>query len=402
MERRFKVYQTQQQELSALRIAIYIFSVTPFFLFSGVESALGETLRQAWQIAGLVLFFFMLIWNDEIIFDKCNVYFALYQIEVFLVTTIKAEFRPGILITVIANILIAFLMRNDRINFLYALSVVLVVALFLNTITMVLNGTGGYHKSYFIGGKNALSIILVPGIFILYLLQEELTQMAETAANGDELMYAARRQTIILVVFSVVSIISMYYGKSGTGTVMSMVTLITLLFINRIKINKQLVLLAIFSVYAVILFADVVFKSNAWISFTSMLGKDPTLTYRTDVWAGAMRIFKKNKLLGQGRIFRIFYRDEYGLEYSVRESHNFVLQILCEGGLVGAFLYAKGFLASIGSLDMSRKLHKTVFIAFVLILFNGLTETVNNQLPTILILAIANSYLIDEIKTPPY
>lgn len=402
MKREPETYQTQQQPLSSFRIAIYVISLAPFFLFSGVEAALGETLRQAWQLGGLVLFFFVLIQDGVLVFDPCNVYFALYQIEVFLITTIKSEFRPGILITVIANILIAFLIRNDRMNFLYAISYVMVTALFLNTVTMVLQGTGGFHKSYFIGGKNALSIMLVPGIFILYLLQEELSLMARTNKYGRYMEESARRQRMLFYMFSTVSIASMLYGKSGTGTVMSIVTLITLLFINRIKINKRFILAAILAVNGIILFGDVVFTSELWISFTSMLGKDPTLTYRTEVWAGAMQIFKRSIFFGQGRIFRIFYQDEYGLSYSVRETHNFVLQILCEGGLIGLLLYTKAFVASIGSLDTNNKLQKTVFIAFALILFNGFTETVNNKLFTIIVPAIANSYLIDNIRTPQY
>ena len=402
MKCELETYQTQQQQLSSFRIVVYAISLTPFFLFSGVESALGETLRQAWQLGGLVLFLFVLIQDGVLVFDPCNVYFALYQIEVFVVTTIKSEFRPGILITVVANILIAFLIRNDRINFLYAISKVMIIALLLNTVTMAVQRTGGYHKSYFIGGKNALSIMLVPGIFILYLLQEELSLMARTNKYGTYLEDSARRQRMMFYVFSAVSIVSMIYGKSGTGTVMGVVTLITLLFINRIKINKKFILAAILAVYAVILFGDVVFTSELWISFTSMLGKDPTLTYRTEVWAGAMQIFKKSIFFGQGRIFRIFYQDEYGLSYSVRETHNFVLQILCEGGLIGLFLYTMAFVASIGSLDTNKKLQRIVFIVFTLILFNGFTETVNNKLFTILIPAIANSYLIDDIKTQPY
>ena len=402
MKCELETYQTQQQQLSSFRIVVYAISLTPFFLFSGVESALGETLRQAWQLGGLVLFLFVLIQDGVLVFDPCNVYFALYQIEVFVVTTIKSEFRPGILITVVANILIAFLIRNDRINFLYAISKVMIIALLLNTVTMAVQGTGGYHKSYFIGGKNALSIMLVPGIFILYLLQEELSLMAETNNYGKYLKDSARHKRMMFYMFSAVSILSMMYGKSGTGTVMGVVTLITLLFINRIKVNKKFILAAILAVYAVILFGDVVFKSELWISFTSMLGKDPTLTYRTEVWAGAMQIFKKSVFLGQGRIFRISYKDEFGLSYSVRETHNFILQILCEGGLIGLFLYAKAFVSSIGSLDTHKKLQKIVFIAFMLILFNGFTETVNNKLFTILLPAIANSYLVDDIKIQPY
>ena len=161
---------SQQQEIAPLRICIFIFSIFPFLGIGGIDKTLGETIRQAWQIAGVGLLFVELVLQNLVKWDDYIVYFAMEQLFVLFVTTMKSKFLMGLLITTLANILIALLIRNDRVNFLYAISVCMIIVVVINAFSMLRLGTGGFNKAYFIGGKNALSIILIPGAFLITLL----------------------------------------------------------------------------------------------------------------------------------------------------------------------------------------------------------------------------------------
>lgn len=367
-----------------LRILLYIFSLMPFFLFSGIEDLLGETLREIWQLAGLALMTVELLHQDRIRPDRCIVCFTLYELLVLTVTTLGTEFRPGIVITVLAYILITFLIRNDRKNVLPALCLLLGIALFLNTVSMVLVGTGGFYKSYFIGGKNSLSIVLVPGIFLMYLLYLEYKGSVYT-----------NRLYCLYLLFFLLSVASMIYGKSGTGVVMGCVAFFTIFFRKRFHLKKASVFLILGLLYSLILFGQSFFQSQFWLDFTDLLDKDPTLTYRTSVWKGATDIFRAEPLFGHGRIFRIWYTDEFNLLYSVRESHNFILQVLCDGGIVGAILYGTSLVDVFSGLSLNDERQRTVFTALILLLINGLTETVNYNILTVILPALAMSYVTE-------
>ena len=388
---------SQQQEIAPLRICIFIFSIFPFLGIGGIEKTLGETIRQAWQIAGVGLLFVELVLQNLVKWDDYIVYFAMEQLFILFVTTMKSKFLMGLLITTLANILIALLIRNDRVNFLYAISVCMIIVVVINAFSMLRLGTGGFNKVYFIGGKNTLSIVLVPGSFVIYLLEQEIEAQAKRLDGyaryrmADTALFLKR----IFYVYSIIAIGSVFYGRSGTGIIMSLITLVTLLAVDRISINKRLIFMGLSVVYGVILFGDAIFTSDLWIDFTTALDKDPTLTYRTVVWAEAMKTFKKNLMMGIGKVFWLPFVDNFGVQRAVSEAHNFLLQILCSGGLIDLFLNYSILRHSIARLDPRNRRQKIVFVCYALILVNGFTEAVNYKFFSILIPALANSYLAD-------
>ena len=60
---------------------------------------------------------------------------------------------------------------------------------------------------------------------------------------------------------------------------------------------------------------------------------------------------------------------------------------------MGLFLNYKILRNSIGRLDVNDHRHKIVFVCYALILVNGFTEAVNYKFFSMLIPALANSYL---------
>lgn len=368
-----------RSRVNMLHVLIYAAALTPFFLFSGVEAMLGEKLRQVWQIGGLGLLVLLLLRQNEIQLDRFTVCFSLYQAEVFVVTTLQEEFRSGILVTLLSVVCILLLIRNDRVNFLAAIMVIMIAVTALNLLTMVQLGTGGFDKKYFIGGKNRLSLVLVPAIFAIYLFFREQGKRSHWIAAG----------------YALVAIASVMYGGSGTGIIVSMASMACLLFTERINIRKDIFFKVILALNLIILFSKGVFHSPLWIQLTDALGKDPTLTYRTTVWEGAAEIFRRHPIFGVGKIFEILFVDKYGDANYVWEAHNSVLQILCDGGIVGAALFFTAIWGAFAGLDEKNDQHKLVLVACIILMINGLTEVVNYNLFTIIFLALANAYAED-------
>lgn len=91
-------------------------------------------------------------------------------------------------------------------------------------------------------------------------------------------------------------------------------------------------------------------------SFSSMLGRDNTLTGRTEVWAAVLPEMKRHALLGFG--FGSFWTDARRLLYDIPTAHNGYLDTLLELGAVGlAFSIA-------WLLSCARQLHRALVLDY--------------------------------------
>lgn len=86
--------------------------------------------------------------------------------------------------------------------------------------------------------------------------------------------------------------------------------------------------------------------------FTSTLGRDATLTGRTDIWAGVLPFFEQEPFLGSG--FGVFWTPQMITSQQIGEAHNGYLEVLLHLGAIGLLLTAL-FLLSCG-----RKAHRTL------------------------------------------
>jgi len=84
-------------------------------------------------------------------------------------------------------------------------------------------------------------------------------------------------------------------------------------------------------------------------SFSSQLGRDDTLTGRTDVWAAVLPAMEREPMLGYG--FGSFWTDTRRRFYEISDAHNGYLDISLDLGAVGLAFYF-GWL-----LSCARKLH---------------------------------------------
>jgi exopolysaccharide production protein ExoQ len=87
-------------------------------------------------------------------------------------------------------------------------------------------------------------------------------------------------------------------------------------------------------------------------AFSSSLGRDATLTGRTEVWAALLPVLKQQLLLGYG--FGSFWTDARRELYDIPTAHSGYLDILLELGAVGLALY------TVWLLSCARQLHRAL------------------------------------------
>jgi exopolysaccharide production protein ExoQ len=90
--------------------------------------------------------------------------------------------------------------------------------------------------------------------------------------------------------------------------------------------------------------------------FTSMLGRDTTLTGRTEVWAAVLPAVAKQPLFGYG--FGSFWTDARRVFYDIPTAHNGYLDILLELGAVGLAFFVAWLLSC------ARLLHRALALDY--------------------------------------
>lgn len=381
-------------ESEIIVVAIYVIAITPLYYFFGVQNILGDTLYQLWQIVGLGLLTVRLFMKNSLPLNGYTLPMAAFLLETFVVTTLKSEFRPGILVNVLTLIILVMLTQIDRKYVLQAMVTISLVAVALNLLTQILGiaviPLNTDDPLYFIGGKNTFAPTMIPGCFFIKLLYCERRQEGarpEQLGGLDKLYW----------LYTGAALCSVVLGKSGTGIVVAVVSVFCILTIDRITLPKELILTGLACGYGVILLSDFVFSSDLWINFTTSLGKDPTLTYRTVVWENSMKLFLKNWFVGVGRIFTVHYVDKYKLVYTLTECHNSLLEILVEGGIVGALCQLLVIKNVVKDLEITEEREKIAFIGWTILMVNGLSESISVKITFIIIWAITATYAEERV-----
>jgi O-antigen ligase len=128
---------------------------------------------------------------------------------------------------------------------------------------------------------------------------------------------ASATSCMIILVFCLTDVVMFQYRKGGAARIVA----------------QAMMVLAVPAVIAVLLFPDVLLQ---------LIGKDPTLTGRTDIWSFVIIDIFQRPILGWGyRAFWSFNNPaaleiSNALKWSVPQAHNGLLEILLDVGFVGA------------------------------------------------------------------
>jgi exopolysaccharide production protein ExoQ len=130
-----------------------------------------------------------------------------------------------------------------------------------------------------------------------------------------------------------------------------------LLWLKKQNINLGATTLMVITALIIIFgTASVMVGGSTLEPFTSTLGRDETLTGRTDVWASLFPAAMREPILGFG--FGGFWTRATREMFRISEAHNGYLEVILELGFVGLFLFSM-FLLSCG-----RKAHRALAYDF--------------------------------------
>ena len=359
-------------------ITLFVFLITPFLSMSGIKNAMSTSIYQAWQIISICCLLIMfLLKNTQIKVGWAIALFSVYQIVILFSSVFNNGISPGIIVVTIASLLIFILLQTDLYyEIISAVSIIVTLALLIN-FPIMLQNRGSVNAKFFIGGKNALGIFLIPGIFLLLINSLE--------KNGK-----IGKLALFLIAFSLITV---FIGSSGTGIVVAFCALLFLLLTVKFKPPKAIYLGIIFTIYALfLLFFNYFSLTDFWLKFNDLLGKDSTLTSRATIWNIARGLIKENWLFGAGRGVELSYVNTWGERRTTYEAHNLILEILMEGGIVALLLFGTLFFKAVKHLDLDDAKHRIVFIALCVILMNGLTESTGNSFLVMILLSIGCRY----------
>lgn len=367
-----------KRKLNIASVLLFVVLIIPFLSISGIKNTISEGIYQIWQLGSVcVLALIFLFKHSRARLGWAIGLFAAYQSVILASSVFNNGINPGIITVIVALLLIFALLQTDSYyEIICAVSVIVVLSLFINFPVMLQN-RGAVNAEFFIGGKNSLGIFLIPGIFMLII-------------NSLERISRTGKFTLIAIALSLLTVL---IGSSGTGIIVALCATLFLLLAIKFKPQKTIYLGVIFAVYALfLLFPEDFLLTEHWLEFTDMLGKDGTLTGRSTIWDISKALIRENWLFGAGRGVTLSYVNTWGVHQTISEAHNFILEILLEGGALALTLFGILFFRTVRRLDMKDPRHKTVFIALCVLLINGLTESTINGFLVVMLLSIACRY----------
>lgn len=361
-----------------IKYILIAFCLIPYMGISGIRNLVGPDLYQLWQVSSTACLLFVGLRKAPTVLVKPHItLFFLYQLVILSVSSIRNGFSYGIFSVCLAFFLIFLLLQSDLwLLILRTLVIVSIIAAIINLISIPFH-QDEQQPIYFIGGKNAFAVFLIPAVFFVLIY---------SAAKNNKVTKAA---TILVFLF----LLSIALGGSTTGIVTSLVTLIFLLIFTNRKTIKAPFLITIILLYSLFLiFSESFLTSSLWTSFTDLFGKDSTLTSRSAIWSEAIEMIKERPLLGHGRGSRIIYRNSMGVYFSATEAHNFILEVLFDGGLVAFVLMLALLFYIVNRLDLSDQKHRISFLSLIIVMTNGLTESTVNNILVVILLGLAGRF----------
>src|ERR1051325_5905584 len=185
------------------------------------------------------------------------------------------------------------------------------------------------------GHKNELGRLCM--ITILFFLWSFYRRWRKSSTNGDysHVWIWADISVIIIAVY-------LLFGANSSTSKATLVVGVTILLVLRLFRKLKFTLPQV-GVLALVVFvigfgalAPFLGGSNVAV-FSSSLGRDSTLTGRTDVWAAVLPAMRQQPLFGHG--FGSFWTDARRELYEIPTAHNGYLDVMLELGLVGLAFY---------------------------------------------------------------
>lgn len=316
------------------RKGILFFLLLPYFKPGSLQYIFpeGETLLNILRIVAAIIA--VILYTKYIVLKKKKKWFCffccLWQFAFAISTLING--KDIRILMVQATTIITFCMlvevcihENAQI-FFYSLFYLLFVFIIINFILLIQYPNGiavaeyYYYPVNFLGIDNLLSPILIIAIVCSFLF----------------MWYGGNK--VLAYILSIVSLVTAIITWSATGIV-SMIALILLLIFTcellwRKVLNPFWTYIGIMIINIMIIFMNI---QTLFANFiTGFLGKNLSLSGRTEMWKQAVNMISQRWLLGYGNSTGhgfVFWRGKFYY------THNGILEILMQGGIIALTLF---------------------------------------------------------------
>jgi len=235
--------------------------------------------------------------------------------------------------------------------------------------------------------KNALGLLCVISVFFLIWTFVKRRQKHCTPVGKVHLL----GEVLVLII----ALWLLWAGGEGktsatanAALAVGLVTFVVLLLLKKWRIQIRANIFLPIIAFCIIFGTTTVFVGGSNVGFfSSVLGRDSTLTGRTLTWAELVPVVMKQPIFGIG--VGSFWTTSTREFYRMSHAHNGYLEILLELGFIGLFLFSMFLLSS------CRKAHKvlaydyywgSLFVCFLimLVLHNIAESSINNLTSTIM------------------
>ena len=322
----------------------------------------------------LLIYLLYNFYKKDIKISKPCIIWVIYRVWLFLssllTNTLSGILQWGYLSIMVFDLFLIFdLCKKEKqkqlLNGIYMLSTIL---LLINLITLIVFPRGIIKSTfydvtdndyYFLGIKTQFTTMIFPGLSAIFLLYK-----------NDK-----RKYKMHLILFTVVSVLNVFYKNISTAIV-GLIILIVLLLIQRmfkVKLNSKLCILFVIIFQILIVFFNIQVLFNSF--FTDILHKDATLSARTYIWENAKELLKNenlpNLLFGNGVAEHnevVYYSGDYW------QPHNQLLVWLYNSGIFGTLFILYFFYLLMMRKSNSNELYTTSLIICFTVMLLTVTE----------------------------
>lgn len=239
-----------------------------------------------------------------------------------------------------------------------AISSVLLIMTGINLLVTIAFPNGVINGLYFIGIRTRVTDVVFP--LVAFCIASDWLASEKIGARS-----------VAAIMLSLLSIGLVWIGTAIVGAVIALVAFFVLRHFTCTRIGLSPAFAVTCSIVLTVLVVGVHVQDLFSWFITGVLGKDPSLTYRTNIWDVAVRSICERPFFGYGLVDNGLFV-KWGLNAGntvMRQSHNQWLQLLHDGGIVHALSFAALFFVSSSGCRQRLSLVPVSVIVAVIIAF---------------------------------
>lgn len=336
-------------------IAIFLFM--PFTIF--FQSRYANIL---YFINVLNIVYFLIRYFDsyrKLFKNKFILCYCFFNFFVILSCILNNKLTFGIIYSIVSIFITIGIIFFNKTSIIFHLSNLFRIIIVLNFISYLLRDIlfNEVIAISLIGNKNDMAIFLIPMITVLFINHIKENKQSD-------------------LFISILGAISMMFGGSGTGIVCSIICIIIMIGYKYIVINKKFIL-SIFILFFILLVFD---ETNFLKGITNLLQKDITFSNRTIIWQMSLNNFLSSPIIGFGRGAIVATVNLYGDTFhDFTSTHNIILQVLLEGGILAIIPFLTLIKLTLKKIKMSNDIGKISLLFFIAYFIAGLMESFANH-----------------------